>query len=610
MATTKPKPAPATQPEPEPVDPFADKEPLRVEFGGTDEGLTASAAIADGIRSDQADKTGEKAGFRDWALQIPEPKTGKLNFNVFPFQSEMYDEFGYDKEGCVQKGTQVGMSAWLVRWAMYWADVYGLTVLYVFPTQKTMHDFADARIRTLILGSAYLRERIPLKYVQNKGLRAIGRGLLYCRGSESERELESVDADAIALDEFDLLAPSSIPVVERRLSSPLSRGLMRSIGWPSVPEWGIAKLYEASDKRQWMVRCTKCREWQPITFYDNVDQKRLLVVCKHCTKPLDVKKGMWVAEHPDRDSRGYHVHRLLLPGAAHLPGLIEASKRRSAYEVQVFWNRDLGLPFAPKEGRLSREAIAACQRDYFLAGSPGYVGDSLVTMGVDVASVRDIHVRISEHFTDRSRRALYIGTVESFDEVVKLMDRYGVKMACVDHLPEGRLARGLAERFYGRVYVTNLSGPPTQLEPVKVNPDDMTITAKRTEVCDAVMTVIRDQRNLLPLDLPEGYVEHMMAPVRFVDKDELGKTQVGFRSMGPDDFFFAEAYDLIALDAFWIRKGMEEAQREEITSLDSLLEFQRSAANVPEESTYRPGPDREYGDEEDEWRMEGESWEG
>ena len=34
----------------------------------------------------------------------------------------------------------------------------------------------------------------------------------------------------------------------------------------------------------------------------------------------------------------------------------------------------------------------------------------------------------------------------SFDEVAALIDRYNVNFACVDHLPEGRLARGLAER--------------------------------------------------------------------------------------------------------------------------------------------------------------------
>ena len=54
------------------------------------------------------------------------------------------------------KGTQVGVSAWLVRWAMHHADVHGLTILYIFPTLQQMHDFADARHQAADPG-----ERVP-----------------------------------------------------------------------------------------------------------------------------------------------------------------------------------------------------------------------------------------------------------------------------------------------------------------------------------------------------------------------------------------------------------------------------------------------------------------
>ena len=232
------------------------------------------------------------------------------------------------------------------------------------------------------------------RYVQNKGLRAIGKGLLYCRGSETKTALDSVDADGIAFDEYDSLNQSNVPDAERRLSSPLSKGLIRRVGVPSVSEWGIHKLYQETDQRVWQVKCKACGEWQEIDFFKNVDQKRVLIMCAHCTKPLDVAAGQWVAKYPDRSVRGYHLNRLILPGTAHLPSIIAASKAKEPYKVQVFWNKDLGLPFAPKEGRLSREAIAAAQREFVQA--PGYDGDDLITMGVDVASTRSLHVRIKQ----------------------------------------------------------------------------------------------------------------------------------------------------------------------------------------------------------------------
>ena len=424
------------------------------------------------------------------------------------------------------------------------------------------------------------------------------------------RDLDSADIDGIAFDEYDTLNQKNVPHAERRISSPLSRAIVRRVGVPSVPQWGISKKYDESDQRRWNVKCEACGEYQDIDFFKNVDQKRLIVVCRSCSKPLDVRKGEWVATFPDRTVPGYHVSRLLVPGTRHLKDIVDASKQKEPFKVQVFWNKDLGLPYATKEGRLSREALAAAQsRGGGYVQVPGYVGGNVVTMGVDVASTRSLHVRISEHLENRVKRALFIGEADSFDEVIALMYRYQVNMAAVDHLPEGRLARSFAERFPGQVYVVHFS-PPMQADSVKVNDEDMTIGVKRTEAMDGVISVIRQQRNLLPLDLPDEYVDHMLAPVRFLEEDELGKVVVGYRSTGPDDYFMAEVYDLVALEAWWIRQEVATVGRQEIVPLDSLLEFQRSTLDSGQDE-YRPGPDREYGDAEEEWRQEGEDepWE-
>ena len=66
--------------------------------------------------------------------------------------------------------------------------------------------------------------------------------------------------------------------------------------------------------------------------------------------------GEWVAEYPDRDVRGYHATRLIAPLAS-IERIVKASKLRASYEKQVFFNKDLGLPYAPEEGRLSKEAL-------------------------------------------------------------------------------------------------------------------------------------------------------------------------------------------------------------------------------------------------------------
>jgi hypothetical protein len=113
---------------------------------------------------------------------------------------------------------------------------------------------------------------------------------------------------------------------------------------------------------------------------------------------------------------------------------------------------------------------------------------------------------------------------------------------------------------------------------------------------DATINMIRTQRNMIPVDLPSGYVEHMQTPVRFIEEDEMDKLRVGYRSMGPDDFFMAELYDLVATELFWMQVLVNEARREDVLPLDDLFDFERCRLGTYEDAEYRPGPPDIYHD--------------
>jgi hypothetical protein len=551
-------------------------------------------------RAVQAAKVSE-TGFMEWALRIPEPKTGTLDFDKFPFQREMYDESG-EREIVVKKATQIGVSAYLIRWSLFYADTRGWSVLYIFPTVKQLYDLSDARVQPLIDNTEYLRTRVPRTRVQNKGLKGVGLGLVYFRGSERKRALDSVDADAIAFDEYDTLTQENLPDAERRVSGS-EHGLVRRVGVPSVPDFGVSASYERSDQRQWLTKCDGCGEWQPVDFWKNVDQEQMLVVCFACRKPLPVEKGKWVPQFPDRDMRGYHVPRLVVPRIAQnqdgaLEAIVRESEKRKPYEVTVFHNKDLAEDYAPAEGRLTLAVIQAAQS----AGggyeqAPGYAGDRLVTMGVDVASTRNLNVRISEHLRDGVKRALYIGEAKSFDEVGDMIRRYRVNMCAIDHLPEHRLAMGLAEKFAGMVYLVNYSAP--QVGPVlTVNEGLRTCSVRRTEAIDAAFQQMREQRNWLPLDLPKDYGRQLTSLVRHVTVDDLDKVVVSYKATGPHDYAQAEVYDLVAGELWLWRQAVDSEMQEELRPLEDMLEFERSALS-DENVGYSPGPSLHEGFSED-----------
>src|SRR5581483_2254296 len=327
---------------------------------------------------------------------VPEER-GPLDFQRFRFQLPLYsDRAATDRELVVKKATQLGISTWLLRQTLWWADVRARTGLYVFPTEKTLNDFSAQRIGPLLTRS-YLESRVGA--VNNRMLRQIGLGWVYFRGAAEAVNLESIAADYLALDEYDSLEPTNIGVAESRVTGPMSEGIIRRVGVPSVPGFGIAKQYEATTQHVWMVKCG-CGEHQPIvgsdTFRENVDQATAQLVCRACRKRLDVSTGEWVATYPERETLGYWLTKFIVPGLD-LRRIIANSQKTAPADRQSFFNRDLGEEYAPAEGRLSRAALLACTRPGQLHLETNYVGFNLVTMGIDVASARAFNVRISEH---------------------------------------------------------------------------------------------------------------------------------------------------------------------------------------------------------------------
>ena len=547
--------------------------------------VTASTHLAGLLSSADRATSAATLPFDEWASQVPEPK-GELDFDRFPFQRELYRSSVDQHEVVIKKAAQVGVSAFCIRWAMYWAGARGLTALYVFPRQRQLRDFSDARIKPLIATSPLLQELVTAGAVQNNGLKRLGDGHLILRGSESVADLQAIDADVLVLDEYDDLVQNNVPDAERRLAAS-KLGLVRRVGVPSYPDYGIAEQYNRSDRRRWFVRCAACGLRQPIT-WQNVDPLRLERVCTGCARGLDVRDGEWVAEFPDRDMLGYHVSRLIVP-STDIGSLVRASQESDEARRQAFINKDLGEEYASEDARLSLAFIVAAQRDYTCPVS--YAGDHCVTMGIDVASVRNLHVRISEHLDEGHKRALFLGEVGDFEALDELMHRYSVDMCSIDAQPEHRLAAAFADRFAGRVYLISYTGPIDDV----VGPvlDQRRAAVGRTQAIDAALADVRLQRNELPCVLPADYSAHLQAVIRLVDRDGLGRKRPRYHSLGADDYLHSEVFDWVA---WWLLRW--QAEYAELTRLslpevvpieEALPGFVRSNLGSYGEAEYSPG---------------------
>lgn len=525
--------------------------------------------------------------FLEWARDVPEPKR-PLDLDRFRFQRELYSPAGEQARSItVRKAAQIGVSAWLIRVALRLADV-GRTVLYIMPRERQALEFSTMRIKPVIAASSYLRTRQKTheSASDTKRLKSIGTGYLALRGSTSEDELVSVDADVLCLDEYDRLTQKNLPRVEQRVTSAFSAGLMRNVSTPTIPNYGVDKPYRAGDQRLWHVRCA-CGEWTPMkgteTFVQVLDHATATLRCPKCGKALDVRQGEWVATFPDQDRPiSYWAPKFVVPGID-LAALIERSKGTKETQRRAHHNEDLGEAWQPASAGLTDEQLRAATRDYEMSPD-GYYGWNPVTAGVDVAFSRALNVRISEHLSEHEKRALWIGEIDDgkapwgptslnrWEILAEVMQRFRIHMIVIDYMPDPTVVRGFCERFYGRAYRVQWHD---QLSAVLTRPDKLgdptKLNARYLEGIDSTLDLVRRQANLLPVLRPEDYDSHMKARVLVTEElesnDSIGGTGTERRrtssdgsfaqywlKVGPDDYLQAESYDVIATHMLYVHR--------------------------------------------------------
>lgn len=529
----------------------------------------------------------------EWALLAPEPKVGRLDFASFPYQVELYsDEVADAREVVLMKSTQVGASSYLWRWAARRADQFGDTGIYIFPTDGAMTKWVAQRVEPSIDESPYLLSRIGEGFVKNKHQMRLGAGWLNFAGATRTRTdrrqagAQSTDAEVVVFDEYDDLEPAAIAQFERRLSGAVQAGRTprtRRVGIPSIDGWGIAAAFERSDQRVWTVTCPECGLDQDVRWEENVrwvtsasgdrvcrpghdqfrDEKdvvRAWRACSACEAELNVAQGRWVARRPGASVIGYHVTRLIVP-RTDLPQIIENSRKTSASDVEAFWNNDLGLPYVTDVGGLSREVVeAAVSMGVRTVG--GYRGPSFVTMGLDVASERELTCRVSRIDDEGRAVPLFVGEID-WDQASAIMGEYQVRMAVIDGLPERQQARNLAALYPGRVVIAAYSDQ-IQGEAFSYDERKNMVTIHRSDAISSMQDQVRFGVRLLPSNPAPRYVDQLVSLKRRRGTDNRGRPFYHYVTTGTagDDFSHAEVYDVAAKEMLRMVLIQEELESE------------------------------------------------
>jgi hypothetical protein len=493
------------------------------------------------LASPEARATG--APLAAWAL-----KRIRLDGRPFSFEGHEYLRTLYDDTSphvVVIKAAQIGGTTWAILRSIH-ACHSGLTVIYFFPTRTDVLDFSRSRVGPLIASNPFLARAI--RDTDTAGLKRIGDAYLYLRGMQSSVGMKSVPADMVVFDELDEATPDAKVVAVERLSHSDYRRMVE-LSNPSLPAYGIDAAFQESDQRHWTLRCEACGAWTALDaeFPRKLGEEVKVIrsradgtfyrSCRRCGAELDLARGEWVPDFPDRPVHGYRISQLFSSKID--PGEILREYQRTR-NPERFFNLKIGVAWADAQSVLSPSAVLALCGTEPMAKS----SEQPCTMGVDTG--RDLHVVISRWDGER-RRVVYLGVLQEYAQLDDLMKRFEVRRCVIDALPEIHATRAFAGRFPGRVWLNYFN--EHQKGSYNWDEKDRIVKENRTEALDASRRVIRDGSVVLPRHAPlvQEFASHLAADAkRLVEDEETGSQVYRYVKTGTNHFSFAFTYDCIA----------------------------------------------------------------
>lgn len=456
----------------------------------------------------------------------------------------------------IKKGAQLGFTQTEVLRTLH-GMIYGyypLGVLYLFPTADDVLDFGKTRFKPL-LENNYERIGKFVGSTEAAELKQIGRGYLYLRGArpgakieglkKESHKLRSIPVDKIVFDEVDLMDSDMIPLAKERYShSEVQEEVYLST--PTIPDFGIDKMYGESDQRVWFIKCSKCnRECcleLDFPFCVKFKDGKAYRACKKCGSEIYPSDGFWVAQNPKRDIEGYWISQLnsryVDPGT--ILNLFENPPNGNLQEV---YNSKLAQAYIATENRLSvNDVYSSCGTHIIQTKDKGPCG-----MGIDVQG-NTLVIVIGKKIFGGKKKIVWVGEVAEFEDATELGVEFGVKRAAVDFQPETRKARDFQKNGRFPVYLCRYRDSLKTGE--KVDDEANVVDLARTEIFDMTGRNTKQGVYIFPrrCSQVEEFAKQMSNTAKILEEDlRRGGKIYRYRKLGPDHFRNAMNYFEVAI---------------------------------------------------------------
>jgi phage terminase large subunit GpA-like protein len=360
-----------------------------------------------------------------WAANyrfIPPPaaEPGQWKNERMPHLAEIMDAMGDPKIPAVvgMLASQTGKSEACINTIGRHIHLDPTSILMIQPTDDGGKKFSKERIAPSISETPVLRERVSNPKTRDGDntiqLKQFPGGFLAIVGSNAPSGLASRPIRVVIADEVDRYEASAgtegdpVALAEKRSTTFWNRKLIMVSTPGEEATSRIAPEYEKSTMERWCLPCPECGKYQPLEWAGLLFKglPRPVYKCAECGAASGEyvwknQKGKWVAEYPDRKTRGFHTTALisffigwqeLVSEWAKAAG--ESAKGKNDL-LQVFVNTRLAEVWLAPGEQVEEDEIMKRKEPYICRASTGQPlpcdvpdGVAILTAGVDIQDNR------------------------------------------------------------------------------------------------------------------------------------------------------------------------------------------------------------------------------
>jgi len=322
---------------------------------------------------------------------------GRWRTSRTPFLREIMDCLSAESrvtDIVVQKSSQVGVTEATVNWLGYIMDHAPAPVMVLMPTLEARDKWKVQKLNPLLLETPAIRDLLGGQRSRDAANRAdlidFPGGVLFLSGGNSPNSYAQSSVQYLILDDLDRF-PAEVgtegdPVLlARGRTKAFARPKRLLISTPTVHDISlIEREYNNSDMRRYHVPCPHCGEFQPLEWGGpdtghgikwNAAVTEAWYLCRACAvevyehhKPAMLANGRWIAQHPERSARGYHLTALMAPVGLGPSWLDLAQEWRHAHKsattLRTFINTHLGEAWTEEGTQADATGLLARLEEY------------------------------------------------------------------------------------------------------------------------------------------------------------------------------------------------------------------------------------------------------